>query len=72
MDKIWLQSYQQGVPAEIDPDEFGSLGELVDSCVSKYSDRVAFICMGAQITYAELDRLARGFAAYLQTVLKLP
>ena len=63
MDKIWLKSYQQGVPAEIDPDEFGSLGELFDSCVDKYSDRTAFICMGAELTYAELDRLARDFAA---------
>ena len=72
MDRIWLQSYQKGVPAEIDPDEFQSLGELFDNCVGKYPDRVAFICMGAQITYAELDRLARDFAAYLQTDLKLP
>jgi long-chain acyl-CoA synthetase len=72
MDRIWLQSYQKGVPAEIDPDEFGSLGELFEICVGKYPDRVAFICMGAQITYAELDRQARDFTAYLQTVLKLP
>lgn len=28
--------------------------------------------MGKKITYGELDRLSRDFAAYLQSVLKLP
>ncbi|MEI7611396.1 MAG: AMP-binding protein [Betaproteobacteria bacterium] len=72
MDKIWLQSYEQGVPAEVDLDQFQSLGEMFEKSVSEYRDRPAFMCMGAQITYGELDTLSRDFAAYLQTVLKLP
>lgn len=30
MEKIWLKSYQQGVPAEIELNEFQSLGELFE------------------------------------------
>lgn len=72
MEKIWLQSYQEGVPAEVDSSEFQSLGEMFEKSVEMYRDRVAYISMGAQITYGELDTLSRDFAAYLQSVLKLP
>ena len=72
MEKIWLSSYQKGVPAEINLSEFRSLGELFEKSVAQYRDRVAYINMGAQITYGELDKLTRDFAAYLQSVLGLP
>lgn len=72
MDKIWLQSYEPGVPAEIDPAAYASLIDLFEQSVERYRDRTAFICMGARISYGELDRLSRDFAAYLQSVLKLP
>ena len=71
MDKIWLQSYQQGVPAEVDINEFESLGEMFEQSVARYRDRVAYVNMGAELTYGELDTLSRGFAAYLQNDLKL-
>ncbi len=72
MDKIWLQSYEPGVPAEVDLTEFESLGGMFEASVEKYRERPAFVCMGAQISYGELDTLSRDFAAYLQSVLKLP
>jgi long-chain acyl-CoA synthetase len=71
MDKIWLKSYPPGVPAEIDLNEFHSIGELFDKGAAAYGDRSAYICMGRAISYAELDRLSRDFAAYLQSELKL-
>ena len=71
MDKIWLRSYQEGVPAEVDLSEFKSLGELFENSVRKYGDRVAYVNMGAEITYAQLDQLSRSFATYLQSVLHL-
>ncbi len=72
MERIWLQSYEPGVPAEIDPDEFRPLGEFFENCFRKYGDCKAFICMGAEMTYAELDTYSGHFSAYLQSVLKLP
>ncbi|WP_301103299.1 long-chain-fatty-acid--CoA ligase FadD [Propionivibrio sp.] len=71
MDKIWLKSYQEGVPAEVDLNEFQSLGEMFEKSAARYRDRVAYINMGAQISYGQLDKLSRDFAAYLQADLKL-
>ncbi len=72
MEKIWLQSYPRGVPAEIDPDEFSSIGDLFSRSVRQFGDRPAYINMGKGISYAELDRLSARFAGFLQGVLKLP
>ena len=72
MDKIWLKSYQQGVPAEVEIDEFSSLGEMFEQSVARYRDRVAYINMGAELSFSQLDTLSRNFAAYLQNDLKLP
>lgn len=72
MDKIWLQSYEDGVPAEIDLGDYQSLGDLFARSVKTYPERTAYTCMGASIRYSELDVLSRDFAAYLQAELKLP
>ncbi|MGH8285249.1 MAG: AMP-binding protein [Steroidobacteraceae bacterium] len=66
MDKFWLKSYPQGVPAEIDPNEFRSLKELVETSCAKFADYTAFVQMGRSMSYRELDDLSRGFAAWLQ------
>ena len=72
MDKVWLKSYPEGIPAEIDAGEFASLGDLFEQGVRKFGPRTAYISMGRRISYEELDRLSASFAAYLQQVLKLP
>ncbi len=72
MNKIWLKSYMAGIPAEIDVDEFSSLRDLFEKSVGNFSAHVAYISMGKALTYEELDRLSRDFAAYLQAVVKLP
>ena len=72
MDRIWQQSYEKGVPAEVELGEFKSLGELFETSVARYRERVAYINMGVEMRYDELDRASRQFAGYLQNVLKLP
>ena len=67
MDKIWLESYPQGVPTEIDPDQYGSLVQLLEESFIKYADRNAFACMDKFITYAELDLYSKRLAAWLQS-----
>ncbi|WP_448566194.1 long-chain-fatty-acid--CoA ligase FadD [Thalassotalea ganghwensis] len=67
MQKIWLEkSYPPGVPFEIDPDKYSSIVEMFNKYVGIYADRPAFINMGAEITYSELEQQAKAFAAYLQ------
>ncbi|MDQ2070213.1 AMP-binding protein [Natronospira bacteriovora] len=71
MDKIWLDQYPEGVPAEADVEAYQSIKEIFEESVRKYRDLPAFENMGTVITYAELDQRSRYFAAYLQKVLGL-
>jgi len=71
MEKIWLRSYPPGVPAEIDVDEFSSVGAMFERSARAFAAHPAFVSMGTAVSYAELDRLARDFAAYCQAVLGL-
>lgn len=72
MERIWLKSYPQGIPAEIDVGVFRSLGDLFERSARKFAAQDAYICMGKAITYAELDALSARFGAFLQSELKLP
>ncbi len=66
MNKPWLANYPKGVPAEIDLGEFASILEIFDQSCQRYADRPAFSNFKTVITYAELNRLTRNFAAWLQ------
>lgn len=66
MDRIWLKSYPPGVPAQVNPADLRTLKELVEKTCAEHADRVAFIQMGAQLTYRQLDELSQAFAAWLQ------
>ena len=67
----WLASYPAGVPAEIDVDEFPSIVSVLQSSLEKFRDRPAFSHMGKVMTYADVDRYSKQFAAYLLGELKL-
>jgi long-chain acyl-CoA synthetase len=67
MEKIWLKSYPPGVPAEIDPTRYSSLAELLEEAFREHRAKPAFVCMGKQISYGELDELSRNLAAWLQS-----
>jgi len=67
MEKIWLKSYPKGVPAEIDPNRYKSVGEVFDESVKKYADLPAYHNMGRTITFGELEKYSRDFGAWLQT-----
>jgi len=72
MEKIWLEkSYPPGVPFEIDADKYSSIVEMFHKYMKQYHDNVAFINMGAQITYGQLAVQAKAFSAYLQQDLGL-
>ena len=72
MERIWLKSYPKGVPAEVDVDAFSSIVDMFEKSVTEFADRPAYVHMGATLTYAEVDRLSRDFAAFLREDLKLP
>ncbi|EJN02974.1 long-chain fatty acid--CoA ligase [Herbaspirillum sp. YR522] len=66
MEKFWLESYPAGVPAEIDPNRYQSLVQMIDEAFSRHADRNAYVCMGKYLRYDELDRLSRSLGAWLQ------
>jgi len=74
MDPIWINSYPQGVPAQIDVHALGTIADYLDDAVHLYADRAAFVsgATGERLLFSELDSRTRQVAAYFQGVLKLP
>lgn len=70
-ERPWLSSYPAGVPAEIDLEQFPSIVSVLESSFEQFRDRPAFSNLGKTISYDEVDRLSRQFAAYLLGELKL-
>lgn len=70
-ERPWLAQYPQGVPAEIDVDEFPSVVAVLENAIDKYRDRPAFANLGKTLSYAQIDQLSAQFAAYLLGELKL-
>ncbi|WP_048438424.1 long-chain-fatty-acid--CoA ligase [Caenimonas sp. SL110] len=62
----WLSSYSPGVPADIDPNQYVSLVQLMEESFQKYASRPAYSFMGKEVTFAQTDSLSRALAAYLQ------
>ncbi|WP_128599114.1 long-chain-fatty-acid--CoA ligase FadD [Pantoea rodasii] len=71
MNKVWLKRYPADVPAEINADRYTSLVELFEHAALQYADNTAFINMGQPMTYRQLDKQSRDFAAWLQQGLGL-
>lgn len=71
MDKIWLASYEDGIPEELPTPEYKSLREMVEHAFSAYPDRPSYTNMGTTLSYRELDELSMKFAGYLQNTLGL-
>lgn len=66
-EKIWLKSYPEGVPATINHDVYSSLNQLLDEAYTTYAARVAYHCMGSEMTFAQLDAHSKQVAAWLLT-----
>lgn len=71
MDRIWIPSYQPGVPADVDTLQYSSIPQMLEESFQRYSERPAFTNMGQTLSFAEIDARSRRFAAYLQHDLKL-
>jgi len=63
----WTRFYPSGVPANIDPEEYKTLNDYINTKSAEYSKKKAFSCMGTELTFGEVDKLATQFGAYLQS-----
>ena len=68
MERIWLEHYPKGVPADIDIDEYASVRDVFEEACRKFATRPAFSCMGRTITFTDLDALSSTFGAWLQSI----
>jgi long-chain acyl-CoA synthetase len=66
--KPWLAAYPEGVPAEIDADRYSSLVALLEASFERFGTQPAFTNLETTLSFAEVERLSRAFAAYLQSL----
>ena len=65
-DRIWLKSYPEGVPADIDPSQYSSMVQMFEESFGKFADRTAYSFLGKEMSYRQVDSLSQAFGAYLQ------
>ena len=66
MNAPWLDSYPEGIQAEIDLGQYSSIIEILEQSCTRHKDRTAFANFGTRLTYGELELSTRNFAAWLQ------
>src|SRR5574343_452297 len=66
MEPIWLKHYPAEVPREINTSLYPSLVDLLDTSFKKNAAKPAYLMMGKQLSFAQLDEASRALAAYLQ------
>jgi long-chain acyl-CoA synthetase len=67
VERFWLKNYPKGVPADIDVNQYESLVQLLDEAFKKYGSLPAYTCMGATLTYRQLDENSAAIGAWLQS-----
>jgi long-chain acyl-CoA synthetase len=67
-ERVWLGSYPDGVPADIDTSQYPSLVGLMVDSFAKYANRTAYSFMGQDISYAQTDVKSQALAAYFQSL----
>jgi long-chain acyl-CoA synthetase len=67
VERFWLKNYPKGVPADIDVNQYESLVQLLEEAFKKYGSLPAYSCMGATLTYRQLDENSAAIGAWLQS-----
>lgn len=66
MDKFWLKSYPEGVPHDIDPEQFRSLNQLLEDSFRKNASRPFSVCMDRWMSYGQLEEYSSALGGWLQ------
>ncbi|MBX2879807.1 MAG: AMP-binding protein [Granulosicoccus sp.] len=66
MDKPWLASYPDSVPAEIDTGDYTSVVDIFTEATARFADRPAVHNLGTTMTYQELENKTQQFASWCQ------
>ena len=71
MDRPWLNSYPDGVSADIDINKYSSVVEIFEKSVAQFADQPSFSNFGKTLSYNEFAHATTCVAAYLQQTLGL-
>ncbi len=71
MNRFWLEEYQQGVPHDIDVNQYQSVADVFRQSTQEYPERIAFSNFGTQLSFSQLDKETAKMSAYYQGVLGL-
>ena len=71
VEKIWLDSYPEGIPATVPTPPWRSVRDVFEQAFAEFPERPAYSNFGTVLTYRELDELSAAFGAYLQKELGL-
>lgn len=71
MEKIWLNSYDPGVPYEINLGLYSSMVEMAEEGFKLYGPLTCYANYGVKLTYQGLDDLSKAFAGFLQSKTEL-
>lgn len=73
MEKIWIKNYQSGVPSSIEDqmEKYHSVPQMLEESFRNFGPNKAFNCMGASLSYEQIDQLSQKFASYLENNLNL-
>ena len=63
----WLESYPDGVPHDVQPEQYASLTQLLEESFRKHAARPVSVCLEHWMTYRQLDEHSRALAAWLQS-----
>jgi len=67
-DSIWLEGYDEGVPATLEPYPERTLLDYLSESARNWPDRPALLFKGANVTYRQLEQDSDAFAAALVAI----
>ena len=65
MEKIWLKSYDPGVPSTINPDQYSSLVQMFEESFKRFAEKPCYTNLGVMLSFQQTDELSQAFAGYL-------
>jgi long-chain acyl-CoA synthetase len=69
-ERPWFATYREcNIPVDINADAFRSTTDMLEKAMVAHADRPAFRSFGQTLTYGDVDRQSRNFAAFLQKKL---
>jgi len=63
-----LKNYPEGVPHDVHPEQYRSLGQMFEEAFQRHGERPFSVCMERWMSYHELDALSRAMGAWLQSL----